>query len=37
MELFMNNREFSDIKIFRHSGKGMPLVMTGHKNYFQAD
>ena len=24
-------REFSDIEIFQHSGKGIPLFMTGHK------
>jgi len=33
----MNDREFSDIQIFQHSGKGIPLFMTGHKNYLQAD
>jgi hypothetical protein len=33
----MNDREFSDIEIFRHSGKGIPLFMTGHKNCLQAD
>ena len=27
----MNDREFSDIEIFQHSGKGIPLFMTGHK------
>jgi hypothetical protein len=33
----MNDREFSDIEIFQHSGKGIPLFMTGHKNCLQAD
>jgi len=33
----MNGREFSDIEIFQHSGKGIPLFMTGHKNCLQAD
>jgi hypothetical protein len=28
----MNDREFSDIEIFQHSGKGIPLFITGHKN-----
>jgi hypothetical protein len=37
MEVFMNDREFSDIEIFQHSGKGIPLFMTGHKNCLQAD
>jgi hypothetical protein len=32
----MNEREFSDIKIFQHSEKGIPLFMTGHKNILQA-
>jgi hypothetical protein len=27
----MNDRESSDIEIFQHSGKGIPLFMTGHK------
>ena len=27
----MNDREFSDIQIFQHSGKGIPLFMNGHK------
>jgi hypothetical protein len=31
MEVFMNDWEFSDIEIFQHSGKGIPLFMTGHK------
>jgi hypothetical protein len=33
----MNDREFSDIEIFQHSGKVIPLFMTGHKNCLQAD
>jgi len=33
----MNDREFSDIEIFQHSGKGIPQFMTGHKNFLQAD
>jgi hypothetical protein len=33
----MSDREFSDIEIFQHSGKGIPLFMTGHKNFLQAD
>jgi hypothetical protein len=33
----MSDREFSDIRIFQHSGKGIPLFMTGHKNCLQAD
>jgi hypothetical protein len=37
IEVFMNDREFSDIQIFQHSGKGIPLFMTGHKNCLQAD
>jgi hypothetical protein len=37
MEVFMNDREFSDIQIFQHSGKGIPLFMAGHKNCLQAD
>jgi hypothetical protein len=32
-----NDREFSDIEIFQHSGKGIPLFMNGHKNCLQAD
>jgi hypothetical protein len=36
MEVFMGDQEFSDIQIFQHSGKGMPLFMTGHKNCLQA-
>jgi hypothetical protein len=37
MEVFMGDGEFSDIQIFQHSGKGMPLFMTSHKNCLQAD
>ena len=37
MEVFMNDREFSDIEIFQHSEKGIPLFMTGDKNCLQAD
>ena len=37
MEVFMNDREFSNIEIFQHSGKGITLFMTGHKNCLQAD
>jgi hypothetical protein len=37
MEVFMNDGEFSDIEIFQHSGKGIPLFITGHKNFLQAD
>jgi hypothetical protein len=37
MEVFMNDREFSDIQIFQHPGKGIPLFMTCHKNFLQAD
>ena len=37
MEVFINDRKFSDIEIFQRSGKGIPLFMTGHKNYLQAD
>jgi hypothetical protein len=33
----MNDREFSDIQIFQHSRKGIPLFMTGHKNCLQSD
>jgi hypothetical protein len=33
----MNDREFSDIEIFQHSGKGIPLFMACHKNDLQAD
>jgi hypothetical protein len=37
MEVFMNDREFSDIEIFQHSGKGIPLFMIGHKNCLQVN
>jgi hypothetical protein len=37
MAVFMNDWEFSDIEIFQHSGKGIPLFMIGHKNCLQAD
>jgi hypothetical protein len=37
MEAFMSNREFSDIQIFQHLGKAIPLFMTGNKNCLQAD
>jgi hypothetical protein len=33
----MSDREFSDIQIFQHSGNGIPLFMTGHKNFLQAE
>jgi hypothetical protein len=33
----MRDREFSDIQIFQHSEKGIPLFMTGHKHCLQAD
>jgi hypothetical protein len=33
----MNDREFSDIEMFQHLGKGIPLFMTGHKNCLQFD
>jgi hypothetical protein len=33
----MNDREFSDIEIFQHSGKGIPMFMIDHKNCLQAD
>jgi hypothetical protein len=33
----MSDREFSDNQIFQHSGKAIPLFMTGHKNCLQAD
>jgi hypothetical protein len=32
----MGDREFSDIQIFQHSGKGIPLFMIGHKSCLQA-
>jgi hypothetical protein len=37
MEVFMSDREFSDIQIFQHSGKGIPLFIAGHNNCSQAD
>jgi hypothetical protein len=37
MEVLMNEQEFSDIEIFQHSGKGIPLFMTGHKYCLEAD
>jgi hypothetical protein len=37
MEVFMNDRGFSDIKIFQLSGKGIPLFMIGYKNCLQSD
>jgi hypothetical protein len=37
MEVFMNDRGFSNIEIFQHSGKGIPLFMIGNKNCLQAD
>jgi hypothetical protein len=37
MEVFLSDWEFSDIQIFQHWGKGIPLFMTGHKNFLQAD
>jgi hypothetical protein len=37
MEVFMRDREFSDIEIFQNSGKAIPLFMAGHKNCLQAD
>jgi hypothetical protein len=33
----MGDGEFSEIQIFQHLGKGIPLFMTGHKNCLQAD
>jgi hypothetical protein len=33
----MNDRKLSEIEIFQHSGKGIPLFMTIHKNCLQAD
>jgi hypothetical protein len=33
----MSDREYSDIQMFQHSGKEIPLFMTGHKNCLQAD
>jgi hypothetical protein len=37
MEVFMSDREFSDIQVFQQPGKGIPLFMIGHKNCLQAD
>ena len=37
MEVFTNDREFSDIEIFQHSGKEILLFMTDHKNCLRAD
>jgi len=37
MEVFMKDREFSDIEIFQYSGQGIPLFMAGRKNCLQAD
>jgi hypothetical protein len=37
VEVFTNDREFSEIEIFQHSGRGIPLFMTDHKNCLQAD
>jgi hypothetical protein len=33
----MNDQGFSNIEIFQHSGKGIPLFMIGHKNCLQSD
>jgi hypothetical protein len=33
----MTGQEFSDIEIFQHSGKGILLFMTGHKNCLQSE
>jgi hypothetical protein len=33
----MSDREFSHIQIFQHWGKGMPQLMTGHKNCLQSE
>jgi hypothetical protein len=33
----MNDREFSHIEIFQHSGRGIPLFMTDHKNCLKSD
>jgi hypothetical protein len=33
----MNDREFSDIETFQHSGKRIPLFMTDHKNCLHSD
>jgi hypothetical protein len=37
MEVFMSDREFSDIEIFQNSGKGIPLFMAGQNKCLQAD
>jgi len=37
MEVFISDRELSDIKIFQQLGKGILLFMTGHKNCLQAN
>jgi hypothetical protein len=37
MEVTMSDQEFSDIEIFQHSGKGIPLFITDHKNCLQPD
>jgi len=31
MEVFMDDREFSDLEIFQYSGKGIPLIRTACK------
>jgi hypothetical protein len=36
MEVFINDQEFSDIEVFQHLGKGIPLFMTsGNYNMLQ--
>jgi hypothetical protein len=37
MDVFMSDRDFSDFQILQHSGKGIPLFMTGHKNCLHSD
>jgi hypothetical protein len=37
MEVFINDREISDIEIFQNLGKGIPLFMTGHTNCLQVN
>jgi hypothetical protein len=37
MKVFMNDPEFSNIQIFQHSGKGIPLFMADRKNCLQSD
>jgi hypothetical protein len=32
MEVFLNDKEFSDLELIQHSGNRIPLFMTGHKN-----